>query len=115
MIPPLKKPNLTARSREYLTGQEVEAIRKAAKQNSRNGHRNDTLILMMFRHALRVSEAVTLRWEQVDLTQGLLHVQRIKKGIPATHPLQANTIRALRELKRSYPPHTSFAQNETPP
>ena len=56
----------------------------------------------MYRHALRVSELVSLRWEQVDLKQGLLHVTRRKNGLPSTHPLRGPELRALRRLQRDY-------------
>jgi type 1 fimbriae regulatory protein FimE len=56
----------------------------------------------MFRHALRVSEAVALRWDQIDLKKGLLHVSRIKNGLDATHPLRGIELRALRQLKHDY-------------
>jgi len=97
---PKRLPNKALRAREYLTIHEVEALRKAAKSIGRHGHRDDTLVLMMFRHALRVSEAISLRWEQVDLKLGLLHVRRVKNGIPSTHPLRGLELRALRQLKR---------------
>ena len=87
-LPPKKLKNETYRTREFLTEQEINQLRAAARRYGRHGHRDDTLILMMFRHGLRVSEAIALRWEQVDLRQGLLHVRRLKQGIPATHPLQ---------------------------
>ncbi|HVW98871.1 MAG TPA: tyrosine-type recombinase/integrase, partial [Candidatus Babeliaceae bacterium] len=73
-IPPRRKNNNELRTREYLTFHEIDALRKAARTNGRLGHRDDTLILMMFRHALRVSEVITLRWEQIDFKQGLLHI-----------------------------------------
>jgi len=34
------------------------------------------------------SELVSLRWDQVDLQQGLLHVTRRKHGISSVHPLR---------------------------
>lgn len=46
------------------------------------GLHDDTLIMVMFRHALRVSEAIALHWEQVDLKQGLLYVNRLKNSLP---------------------------------
>lgn len=100
--PPLRQPNKSARTREYLTTQEIEKLRKVARELGRHGHRDDTMILLMFRHALRVSEVVALRWEQIDLAQGLIHVARIKNGLPATHPLRGIELRALRRLKREY-------------
>lgn len=51
---------------------------KAAGNTGRHGHRDATLILLAYRHGLRVSELVSLRWEQIDLKQGILHVNRLK-------------------------------------
>lgn len=49
-----------------------------------------------------MSELVALRWDQVDLTQGVLHVSRLKNGMPSTHPLRWPELRALRRLQREY-------------
>ena len=100
--PPVKVPNLEKRSREYLTVVEVNKLIKAAKSLGRHGERDSILILIMYRHALRVSEATDLRWEQVDLTRGRMHVNRLKNGDPSVHYLEGDEIRALRKLKRDY-------------
>lgn len=50
-----------------------------------------------------MSEAIALRWEQVDLSQGNLHVNRLKQGTPSVHPLRGPELRALRKLQRLYP------------
>ena len=100
---PKRQKNKDVRSREYLTEEEVESLVKAAREIGRHGHRDATLILLAYRHGLRVSELVSLRWEQIDLRQGLLHVNRIKNGTPSTHPLRGPEIRALRKLQRDYP------------
>ena len=55
------------------------------------------------RHGLRVSELVALRWDQVDLKLGHLHVARLKNGVTSTHPLRGPELRALRRLQRDYP------------
>ena len=52
----------------------------------RHGSRDAALIVPTSPHGLRVSEAVALRWDQLDLKQGLLHVNRLKNGVPSTHP-----------------------------
>lgn len=49
-----------------------------------------------------MGELVALRWDQVDLEQGLLHVSRLKNGVPSTHPLRGPELRALRRLRREY-------------
>jgi type 1 fimbriae regulatory protein FimE len=91
------------RSREYLTAAEVDRLRKAARSVGRHGLRNDTMILLAYRHGLRVSELITLRWDQFDLDYGFFHVRRLKRGVPSTHPLTAGEIRALRRLKNAAP------------
>ena len=100
---PKRSKNKDVRTREYLTEQEVEMLMDAARKIGRHGHRDATLILLTYRHGLRVSELVSLRWDQIDLKQGLLHVNRIKNGTASTHPLRGPEIRALRRLQREYP------------
>jgi len=63
----VRKPNAAYRSREHLTEREVERLVEAAKDN-RWGHRD---VLLAFRHGLRASELVDLRWEQVDLENAI--------------------------------------------
>ena len=96
---PGRLPNTDYRTREYLTEREVERLMKAAADN-RHGHRDATMILLAFRHGLRASELSSLRWEQVDLTHGRLHVHRLKNGMPSVHPLTGTELRALRRLHR---------------
>ena len=96
---PRRKPNAEYRSREHLTEREVERLIEAMKGN-RWGHRDATMVLIAFRHGLRASELVDLRWDQVDLEHALLHVRRVKNGSPATHPLTGKELRALRRLQR---------------
>jgi len=100
---PTRPKNADVRSREYLTIDEVEALMKSAGNTGRHRHRDKTLILMMFRHGLRVSEAVDLRWDQVDFKSGQIHINRLKNGRPATHYLEGDEMRALRKLKRDNP------------
>jgi integrase len=99
--PPLRKPNTDTRTREYLTPTEIEAM-LAAAASSRYGHRDRTLLLVMYRHGLRVSEAISLRWEQFDMKAGLLSVLRLKQGVSSTHPLRGPELRALRQLRREW-------------
>ena len=102
-VPPPRRKNSDVRSREHLTPDEVEKLIIAAKSVGRHKHRDATLILLAYRHGLRVSELVALRWDMVDLKQGLLHVNRLKNGVTSTHPIRGPELRALRKLKRDYP------------
>ena len=100
--PPRRRRNAEVRSREYLTPA-VEKLIAAARGVGRHGQRDATLILIAYRHGLRVGELIALRWEQIDLSQGLLYVMRSKNGTPSNHPLGGAEIRALRKLRRDFP------------
>ena len=89
----------TTRPREYLTEREIERLMNAARQN-RWGHRDATAILLAYRHGLRASELVGLRWDDLDLARGRLHVRRSKGGEAAVHPIGGKEMRALRRLQR---------------
>jgi type 1 fimbriae regulatory protein FimB/type 1 fimbriae regulatory protein FimE len=104
---PSRKRNAEYRTREHLTGAEVDRLINAAKAN-RWGHRDATMILVAFRHGLRSSELVDLRWDQIDFTHAVLHVRRAKKGTPATHPVLGDEMRALRKLQREQDPKSPF-------
>ena len=104
---PGRPKNTDVRSREHLTLDEVEALMQSAGNIGRHQHRDRTLILIMFRHGLRVSEAVDLKWDQVDFKAGSIHVNRLKNGKAATHYLEGDEMRALRRLRREYP-HSPF-------
>jgi type 1 fimbriae regulatory protein FimB/type 1 fimbriae regulatory protein FimE len=98
-VTPKRATNNELRTREYLTEHEVEALMAAARQN-RCGHRDATMILIAFRHGLRVSELIDLRWDQVDFNRGVLHIRRVKHGTASVHPLSGLEMRALRRLQR---------------
>ena len=100
VTPPRRVANRERRTREHLTPQEVEKLIRAASRVGRYGHRDATLIMLAYRHGLRVSELVALRWDQIDLEQGILHVARVKHGVASTHPLRGPELRALRRLRR---------------
>src|SRR5665647_3982702 len=96
-VMPRRLPNADLRTREYLTEAEVERLMAAAKGN-RWGHRDATMVLAAYRHGLRVSELVDLRWAQIEFSSAALHVRRVKQGTPSTHPILGDELRALRRL-----------------
>jgi type 1 fimbriae regulatory protein FimB len=79
----------------HLTPLEVGKLLDATK-GSRNEARDRCLILLMFRHGLRVSEALGLKLNAVDVEGRALHVTRLKKGLSTTHPLRVDELRAIR-------------------
>jgi type 1 fimbriae regulatory protein FimB/type 1 fimbriae regulatory protein FimE len=106
-VTPKRLPNSKLRTREYLTEAEVERLMNAARKN-RWGHRDATMALVAYRHGLRASELVDLRWDQIAFASGTLHVRRVKQGTPSTHPILGDELRALRRLKREQEPKSPF-------
>jgi type 1 fimbriae regulatory protein FimB/type 1 fimbriae regulatory protein FimE len=102
--------------RKYLTGSEVELLIAAARKSSRWGHRDATMILIGYRHGFRACELCDLRWHQIELGTGRLHVRRAKNGTPSVHPLQGDEIRALRRLQREQTasPHVFISERGGP-
>ena len=88
-------------SRDHLTASEVKLLIEAVK--SKGGWysvRNSVLILIIYRHGLRRTEAARLRWSDVDLKEGTIYIRRIKGSRSGRHPLQGDEMRALKRLKR---------------
>ena len=106
-VTPRRLPNADLRTREHLTEAEVERLMVVARKN-RWGHRDATMVLVAYRHGLRASELVDLRWSQVDFNSATLHVRRVKQGTPSTHPILGDELRALRRLQREQEPKSPF-------
>ena len=109
-----RRPNGDLRTREYLTETEVEKLMNAAKGN-RHGHRDTTMILVAYRHGLRASELAALRWDDIDLATGRLHVRRAKSGDASVHPISARES-PLRKLLREAPtsPYVFISERGAP-
>jgi type 1 fimbriae regulatory protein FimB len=101
--------------RKHLTSREVEKLIEATK-GSRNEARDRCLLLLMFRHGLRVSEACGLKLDQVDTESRVLHVRRLKAGLSTTQPLRGDELRAigtwLKERARMKPTGKTFFVSE---
>ena len=108
--------NLTVK-RRYLTEREIERLMDRARKHGRYGHRDATMILVAYRHGLRASEVCDLQWQQIELSEGRLHVHRVKSGIPSVHPIRGDEMRALRKLRRDYltDAHVFVSERESAP
>lgn len=91
-------------SRDHLTSHEVTQLIEAVKKKGGwYGSRNATLILILYRHGLRRTEAAHLRWSDIDLAGGTIYIRRVKGSRSGRHPLQGDEMRALRRLRKDYP------------
>jgi type 1 fimbriae regulatory protein FimB len=87
----------TKRTREYLTSDEVDKLLTASKTASRNPVRDYAILLLMYRHGLRVSELCQLKLSDVNLEIGELYVNRLKGSDAGPHPMyngEGDAIRA---------------------
>jgi integrase len=100
--PPRRLPNAATRTREHLLPDEVERLLKATRKN-RNPVRDYTFILLLFRRALRVTEAIRLRWTDIDLPGERIFIKRLKSGVDSTQPLSGIELRYLKQLRRKNP------------
>jgi type 1 fimbriae regulatory protein FimB/type 1 fimbriae regulatory protein FimE len=93
-----KRPNV--QDRRYLRPAEAHRLIEAAGKRGRYPFRDRVLVRLVYRHGLRASEAVGLRWSQLDLDGGTLHVARVKGSIDSTHSLDRDELRDLRKLRQ---------------
>jgi type 1 fimbriae regulatory protein FimB/type 1 fimbriae regulatory protein FimE len=105
--------NSAYRPREYLTEAEVMKLIDTARKRGRNGLRDSAAILLAYRHGLRAQELCQLRWSQIDLRHGRLHVNRAKGGQESVHPLHGPELRALRPLQ-GHSPYVFVTEGGTP-
>lgn len=80
---------------KYLTEDQINVLTSAAKKGF-NPIRNQLIILMMYRHGLRVSELTGLRLDQLRLDQALIDVSRLKGSISTAHPIEGDELRLIR-------------------
>jgi type 1 fimbriae regulatory protein FimB len=98
------------RRREYLTPDEIERLLAATKTASRNSERDYAILLLMFRHGLRVSELCGLKLDDINLETKEFHVKRLKSCESGPHPLYNGETSAIRtwlvERARMNPPES---------
>ncbi len=83
------------RREDFLNETEIADPLEAAKRG-RHGTRDHLLMLMTYRHGLRVSQAIGLRRDDIDLDQARLWVRRLKNGLAVERPITGDELRAIK-------------------
>ncbi|MEG4516494.1 MULTISPECIES: tyrosine-type recombinase/integrase [unclassified Microcoleus] len=97
--------NDSLRDREYLLESEITRLIATAKGNKDTflATRNHLIILLSYRHGLRISELTGLKWEQIELEEARLHVKRLKGSNSGVHPMQSDECRLAAKLRKNQP------------
>jgi type 1 fimbriae regulatory protein FimB len=82
------------RTREHLTPEETQKLLDASKA-TRNPERDYCLLLLMFRHGLRVTEICSLKLSDVDTKEKVVHIKRLKSCASGDHPMFNGESRAV--------------------
>jgi len=98
IVPSGEKPKVA--DRRYLRPEEANRLIEAAAQRGRYPFRDRVLLRVVYRHGLRAAEACGLRWSQIDLETGTIHVLRLKGSKDSMHTMDRDELRDLRKLRR---------------
>jgi integrase len=97
--PDNEKPKVSAR--RHLRPEEAAKLIAAAGKRGRYPERDKLLLRLAYRHGLRASEAVGLRWDAFDLDGGSLTIGRAKGGRTSTHTVARDDLSALRKMRKT--------------
>jgi integrase len=92
-------PTVDNREKDYLTEAEIKRFLAAARQG-RHGTRDHAMMLMAYRHGLRVAELTGVKLTDLDLATARLFVRRNKGSLSTHHPVDGDELRALRAWLR---------------
>ncbi len=105
------------RRKNYLSENEVDRLIAAAKKRGRYPVRDGLLILMAYRHDLRISEALKLNVSDLDLERHRVWIERSKGSLSTEHPIAGDELRAIKKYladRKSAAPQLFITERGTP-
>ena len=100
-LPPRKKHSPLLRERRHLTEREIQQMINCARNQGELGLRNAVMLMLMYTHALRVSEVIQLKWDDIDVEALSINIDRMNRGVASKHTLSAVEAGLLFRLRRS--------------
>ena len=97
-------------AKNFLTTSEMKKFLAAARKG-RHAVRDYCLMLMAYRHGLRVSELIDIRLNDLDLETGRLFVRRLKGSLSTQQPIEGDELRALRAWLRERETYPNASSN----
>jgi integrase len=92
--------NSHERGKDFLSEGEMKVFLASAKK-SRYPKRNYLLLLMIYRHGLRASEAIQLKRADINIKESRIWVSRLKNGLSVEHPISGDELRAIKRYLSS--------------
>lgn len=81
--------------KDYLTESEIARFLTASKLG-RHAIRDYCMMLLAYRHGLRVSELIDIRIADIDTVTARLFVRRLKGSLSTSQPIERDELRAIR-------------------
>ncbi|HEY9756850.1 MAG TPA: tyrosine-type recombinase/integrase [Oculatellaceae cyanobacterium] len=100
-LPPRKQHSPLLRERRHLTEPEIEKMINCARNQGDLGLRNAVMVMLMYTHALRVSEVIQLKWDDIDVEALSINIDRLNRGVASKQTLSAVEAGLLFRLRRS--------------
>jgi site-specific recombinase XerD len=94
-MPKAEYQTIDRNAKNFLTEAEMKKFLAAARK-SRHSVRDFCLILMAYRHGLRVSELVDIRLKDLDFDSARIFVRRLKGSLSTHQPIEGDELRAIR-------------------